>query len=149
MGLPLATPGTVACQDPLFMGFFRQECWDELPFPSPGYLPNSGIKPRSPTLQVDSLPLSHLGNPLISEYQVNSKVANQLINVSAAGAQQTGISSLPSCLLQCHHLPRQEVLWDGTLIFPMKSVRSGLSLTFILGQLVGKREEKGHWPLFN
>ena len=50
MGLPLATPGTVACQDPLFMGFFRQECWDELPFPSPGYLPNSGIKLASPEL---------------------------------------------------------------------------------------------------
>ena len=28
----------------------------ELPFPPPGYLPNPGIKPRTPTLQVDSLP---------------------------------------------------------------------------------------------
>ena len=27
-----------------------------LPFPPPGDLPNPGIKPRSPTLQVDSLP---------------------------------------------------------------------------------------------
>ena len=26
------------------------------PFPSPGDLPNPGIEPRSPTLQVDSLP---------------------------------------------------------------------------------------------
>ena len=26
------------------------------PFPSPGDLPNPGIKPRSPTLQVDSFP---------------------------------------------------------------------------------------------
>ena len=28
-----------------------------LPFPSPGDLPNQGIKPGSPALQVDSLPI--------------------------------------------------------------------------------------------
>ena len=50
---------TVARQDPLSMGFPKQEYWSELPFPSPGDLPNSGIEPRSPALQVDSLPLSH------------------------------------------------------------------------------------------
>ena len=31
----LATPWTVACQAPLFMGFSRQEYWSGLPFPSP------------------------------------------------------------------------------------------------------------------
>ena len=50
------TPGTVACQAPLSMGFFRQEFWSELPFPSPGDLPDPGIESRSPALQVDSLP---------------------------------------------------------------------------------------------
>ena len=45
------------------MGFPRQEYWSELPFPSPGNLPNTGIKPESPACQVDSLPLSHLGSP--------------------------------------------------------------------------------------
>ena len=30
------TPWTVACQAPLFMGFFRQEHWSRLPFPPPG-----------------------------------------------------------------------------------------------------------------
>ena len=39
------------------MRFSGQECWSELPFPSPGNLPNPGIEPKSPTLQVDSLPL--------------------------------------------------------------------------------------------
>jgi len=29
------------------MGFPRQECWNGLPFPSPGDLPNSEIEPRS------------------------------------------------------------------------------------------------------
>ena len=44
----LVTLWTVACQDPLFMGFFRQEYWRGLPFPSPGDLPDLGIKPMSP-----------------------------------------------------------------------------------------------------
>ena len=34
----------------------QQEYWSGLPFPSPGDLPNPRIKPRSLTLQVDSLP---------------------------------------------------------------------------------------------
>ena len=38
------------------MEFSRPEYWSGQPFPSPGYLPNPGIKPRSPTLQEDSLP---------------------------------------------------------------------------------------------
>jgi len=38
------------------MEFFRPEYWSGLPFPSPGDLPNPGIKPGSPVLQVDSLP---------------------------------------------------------------------------------------------
>ena len=38
----------------LSMGFTRQECWSELPFPPPGDLPNSGLEPRSSELQVDS-----------------------------------------------------------------------------------------------
>ena len=30
------------------MGFLRQEYWSGWPFPSPGDLPEPGIKPRSP-----------------------------------------------------------------------------------------------------
>ena len=45
-----ATPWTVACQAPLFMGFPRQEYWGGLPFPPPGDLPNPGIKITSPAL---------------------------------------------------------------------------------------------------
>ena len=43
-------PWTVAHQTPLPMGFPRQEYWSGLPFPSPGDLPNPGIKPTSPAL---------------------------------------------------------------------------------------------------
>ena len=58
------TPWTVARQAPQSMGFPRQECWSRLPFPLPGDLPDPGIKPVSPALQADSLPLSHLGIPV-------------------------------------------------------------------------------------
>ena len=50
-----ATSWTVACQAPPFMAFSRQEYWSGLPFPSPGYLPDPGIEPRS-ALQADALP---------------------------------------------------------------------------------------------
>ena len=50
------TPWTAAHQASLSTGFFRQEYRSELPFPSPGDLPDPGIKPRFPALQADSLP---------------------------------------------------------------------------------------------
>ena len=50
------TPWTVAHQAPLPMEFSRQEYWSGLPFPPPGDLPDPGIEPGSPALQVDSLP---------------------------------------------------------------------------------------------
>ena len=52
----LETSWIVAHQVPLSMEFSRQEYWSGLSFPSPGDLLNPGIEPRSPALQVDSLP---------------------------------------------------------------------------------------------
>ena len=45
------------------MDFSRQEYWSGQLFPSPGDLPNPGIKPRSPTLQADSSPAEPQGKP--------------------------------------------------------------------------------------
>ena len=59
-----ATSWIVAHQAPLSMGFSRQEYWSELPFPSPGDLPDPGIKLGSPALQVDSLPSESPGKPI-------------------------------------------------------------------------------------
>ena len=42
-------------QAPLCVEFSRQEYWSGLPFPSPGDLGNSGIEPRTPALQADTL----------------------------------------------------------------------------------------------
>ena len=54
-------PWTIARHVPLSMEFSRQEYWSGLSFPSPGDLPNPGIKPVSLTpnlhLQAGSLPL--------------------------------------------------------------------------------------------
>ena len=37
----------VARQAPLSMGFSRQESWSGLQFPTPGHIPDPGIKPAS------------------------------------------------------------------------------------------------------
>ena len=42
-----AVPWSVTHQAPLSMGFSRQECWNGLPCPPPGALPNPGIEPKS------------------------------------------------------------------------------------------------------
>ena len=43
-------PWTVDCQAPLSMEFSRKEYCSELPFPTPGDLPNPGIEPVFPAL---------------------------------------------------------------------------------------------------
>ena len=61
------TPWTVAHHTPLSKEFSRQEHWSELPFPTPGDLPNPAIQPSPPGhCQADSLPLCHLENTLKS-----------------------------------------------------------------------------------
>ena len=57
---PCSLPG------PLSKEFSRQDYWSGLPFPSPGDLPDPGIKPGCPTLQVDSLPSESSGKPLMN-----------------------------------------------------------------------------------
>ena len=49
-----------AYQAPQSMGFSRQEYWSGLP--SPGNLPDPGIKPRYPAFQADTLPPEPPGN---------------------------------------------------------------------------------------
>ena len=63
------TPWTAAHQASL-SEVSRQEHWSKLPFPSSEDLPDPGIKPKSlvsPVLEVDSLPLGHLGSPSVQE----------------------------------------------------------------------------------
>ena len=62
----------------LSMEFSRQEYWSELAFPSPEDLPNPVIKPGSPALQTDSLPLSYQGSPCVQKQLKNSQVQKNL-----------------------------------------------------------------------
>ena len=64
------TPWTVVRQASLSVGFSRQEYWSGLSFPSPRDHPDPGIEPRSPALQVDSLP-SELPGKLVNSIVVS------------------------------------------------------------------------------
>ena len=61
--LTVCSPMNWGPQGPSVHRISRQEYWSELPFSSPGDLPNTRIEPISPALQADSLPPSHLGSP--------------------------------------------------------------------------------------
>ena len=74
------TPWTVACLTPLSTGFSRQEYWSGFPSPPPGDLPDSGIEPRSPILQADSLLSESPGKPRWT-YRIFSNVLQSLIKI--------------------------------------------------------------------
>ena len=49
--------------DSLSVEFSKQEHWSGLPFPSPGDLPDPGIKPGPPALQADPIASESPGQP--------------------------------------------------------------------------------------
>ena len=68
----LATLWTVPCQAPLSMRFSRQVYWSGLAFPAPGDLPDPGIEPGSPAVQVDSLPAEPPGKCFLEGTSLSS-----------------------------------------------------------------------------
>ena len=72
-------PWTVAHQAPLSMEFPRQEYWSELPFSSPGYLPEPGIEPMFPALAGRFFyQLSHQASPKMSYRLLDVQVCSVL-----------------------------------------------------------------------
>ena len=61
------TPWVAAHQDPLSVGFSRQEYWSGLPFPAPEDLPEPRAEPMSPALRACSLPTEPSGKPQVEE----------------------------------------------------------------------------------
>ena len=72
--LTLETPWPVARQAPLSMEFSRQEFWSGLPFPSPGDLPDPGVKPASAALAGDFFMVEPPGEPHNEGYSSHSIV---------------------------------------------------------------------------
>ena len=93
---------------PLSMGFSRQEYWSEFLFPSPGDLPNPGVKPGSPTLQADASSSEPPGKP-INSYYISFKKKMALYSSSRVWNEETSSSLstfwIPSCLQKHLHLP--------------------------------------------
>ena len=85
----LATPLTIACQAPLSMRFSRQEYWSGLPFPSPGDIPDPGLKQGSSALQADSLPTELQGKPLHQHpsFQISLQPAPAFLLFRVTGLQ--------------------------------------------------------------
>ena len=95
------TPWIVACQALLAMVFPRQEYWHGLPFPSPGDLPDIGIKPSSPELPGGFFTAEPLGKPIgtcMYIYTYMYVYVHTYIYTTAAAAK-----SLQSYLTLCDH----------------------------------------------
>ena len=90
----------VARQVPLSMGFSRQEYWSGLPRPPPGDIPNPGIEPRSPALQVDSLPSEPPGK------LKNTRVGSLSLLQRTFPTQELN-PGLPHCRQILYHLSHQ------------------------------------------
>ena len=88
-------PWTVAYQAPLSMGFSRQKYCSWLPFPSPGYLADPGIEPRSPALQADALTSEPPGKT-ISGFPSKGFPGGSMVKNLPAKARDAGdVGSMP------------------------------------------------------
>ena len=74
------SPGAVAHQAPLSIGFSRQECWSGLPFLSPVDLPAPGIEPASPALPGRFFTTSTTWEAHFYLWPIHSSVANSWFN---------------------------------------------------------------------
>ena len=90
--LLLVTPWTVACQAPLSMSFCRKEYWSGLPFPSPGDLPDPGIKSTplvSPALAVRFFTASASGSLTVPYLILKSSSHHEFIFVCGVRVYST------------------------------------------------------------
>ena len=72
-------------------GIFQARILEGSLFPSPGDLPNLGIKPRSPALQVDSLPSEPPGKPSFIT------TATEFALINSSFCQENNYKGLISC----------------------------------------------------
>ena len=128
-------------------GFSRQEYWSVLPCPPLGDPPNAAIKPKSPTLQADSLSTEPPGKPNIS-YLFLFPRGSILIdtNISYWFFLDRSMSDFKTCSLSCfsgyskistvniQKISNEHLLsdrhcfrcWDKAVSKPDKNLSSGL-----------------------
>ena len=95
------------------MGFFREECWSGMPFPPPGDLPDSGIEPGSPTLQVDSL----TSEPPRNTFSSVQSLSHVWLFVTSWTAVRQASLSITNSLSLLKLMPIESVMPSHHLIF--------------------------------
>ena len=107
------TPGTIAHQAHLSMGFPRQQYWSGLPCPSPGDLSNPGIELMSPVWQVDPFNPGPSGKPrcCVSIGQFWSEESFCLYT-DLAKTRLTGSAYSDLYILYLANLVRRRAKWD-------------------------------------
>ena len=103
----------IAHQAPLSMGFSRQEYWTGLSCPPQGDLSNSGIEPRSPLLQVDSLPTEPPGKPHLTHYNHSKKTPKPMV------LADWDVHSSPAPGLKCIAGPFEEMSFHDQTTRPL------------------------------
>ena len=123
-----AIPWTVAHQDPVSMGFSKQEYWSESPFPFPTDLPDPGIDPESPALQADSLPSEQgLNSTSSASLQITTKIIFLKLRLSHITYGLTSDCCKTETALICHWL----ALWPWISHFTMLSTCFGVPFPFL------------------
>ena len=126
--LTLTTPGTVALQTPVSMGFPRQGYWSGFPFPSLGMSLAQGLNTGLLHWQAYSLSLSHLGGPCqmwchIVTSSAMQKAANTGVLLGRGNIAMGNFSCLAikqtSLLGQDDRTPCYR-LWDKALVLERK-----------------------------
>ena len=87
-----AAPWTVACQAPLSMEFSRQVYWSQLPFPTLGERPDTGIEPMfciSCTGRQILYHQHHLGSGVIYVYYFSDSFPYRLLQISSTVTHAT------------------------------------------------------------
>ena len=118
------------------MGFLRQEYWSELPFPSPGDLPDPGIKPMFPASADGFITTETPRKP--NHWIFSKSISVVLLRLTAAQTMYVKVKVSQSCLTLCDPMnlyspwnsPGQDTgvgslsLLQG--IFPIQGLNPGL-----------------------
>ena len=129
--LTFYTPWSTVHQNPLSMGFLRQEYWTGLLFHSPGSLPYPGTEPRSLPLRADSLPSEPPAKPIKVKLAFRVQHSSNRFSVSMKwNTRDFSLLSLCLCVLSFVSLPEPPpcVRTHGEAILGRKSSQQSITL---------------------